>query len=132
MEDDKLYEIIEQFLSGAMTPEERDAFMQKMRGDTELLKKVEFERAMAYVSAKAERDSIHARLMDRYENQEKKSGSGLHGFTQEKDDKLIEFMNAAFIKNTDILSDDNDSVDIDWNELWEWVNKGNKGEKGDK
>lgn len=113
MEENKLYELINQYLTGKLTDKEKTEFISKMKADVELMKKVEIERSIAEISIDKEREKLKDRFTSRYnEERSNREELGISGFNQETDNRLIEYMNAAYMKNIDLLA--NDSEVIDW------------------
>jgi len=114
MEENTLYALIDRYLTGKLDDDEKEAFISKMKADVELMKKVEIERGITEIIQKEERDSLRERLMSRYtEERSSRKEQGIFGFNQDTDNKLIEYMNAAYIKNIDLLADDSDVLDME-------------------
>ena len=125
MEENKIYKLIEQYLTGRITDEEKQKFISKMKADVELMKQVEIERGIAEILINESRDKLKNRFLTRYtEQQAARHEIGINEFTAKTDDKLIEYMNAAYIKNIDLFANDSDVLNL------ETLLKFLEGEKG--
>jgi hypothetical protein len=122
---------IESYLTGKISDEKKQLFIEQMKEDVELLKKVEIERGLAKGSidlAKkkelVEKKELKNRFYQKYEDKEK--AGKLVQFSKKEDDKImLAYMNAAFAKNEDILANDSGVIE------WETIVKFLEGKKRD-
>jgi|TARA_B110000879_G_scaffold148679_1_gene192715 hypothetical protein len=119
MEEYKIYDIIDAYLTSSMSDEERNNFIIAIKKDVDLLKEVELNRAASIKIKSDEKQSLVDRFKSEYSP---KKETPVIPFSDEKDDSILDFMNAAFAKNMNLLQNDNSSVD------WETILKFLEGE----
>jgi endonuclease I len=122
MAENKNLNKIDAYLSSSLSDEEKKTFIDAVKKDVDLLKDLELSRAVAIKIRSEEKK----RLVDRFkEEYNTKQGAPTIPFSDEKDDRILEYMNAAFV-NTN-LSENKNSI-IDWETIVQFL----EGEDDDK
>ena len=116
MEENKMYNIIDADLSSSLSDEEKETFIDAVKKDVDLLKEVELNRAAAIKIRSEEKQS----LVDRFKNEfSQKKEAPIIPFSDERDDKILAFMNAAFSKNINLL--ENKKSSVDWETILQFL-----------
>ena len=116
MEENKMYKIIDAYLSSVLSDEEKKNFIDAVKKDVDLLKEVELNRAAAIKIRSEEKKSLVDRLRKEFSP---KKGVPIIPFSDERDNRILDYMNAAFVKNINLF-ENNDSV-IDWETILEFL-----------
>lgn len=113
MRDQKIYDLLDNYLKGQLNDEDRAMFIEKMKVDIDLMIETELERGLYIQTKLEEKMSLTERFSKRYDDRSTTSKGRLIEFSDKKDDKLLEFMNAAYAKNKEFLLSKDSDIDID-------------------
>lgn len=123
MKEEDIYFIIENYLTGKLNTEDRSKFISKMKNDVDILKKTEVERGMKELFLKEEKEKLELaqRFTKKYTSAQK--SAKLIEFNEKKDNRILDYMNAAYSNNIDLLG--NNSEVIDWETIVKFLDGGN-------
>lgn len=113
MENEKLYELLDNYLKGQLSDDDRATFINKMKEDIDLMIQTELERGLQIEARMSEKMRLTNKFADRYKARLTSNKGKLIEFTDQKDDRLLEFMNAAYAKNKEFLLSKDSDIDID-------------------
>lgn len=113
MKDEKIYDLMDKYLKGQLSDVDRATFIERMKADIELMRNTEQVRSLSKEVIMDEKMSLMDRLAKRYDEHQTPSKGKIIEFSDKKDDRLLEFMNAAYAKNKEFLLSKDSDIDID-------------------
>lgn len=115
MKKDDLVEMIDAYLRQTLSDKERSEFIEAIKKDVDQMIELETTRAVSIKTRSDEKKKLVDRFKQDYSSSKSvgnNTTSKVIPYTEERDDRILEFMNAAFAKNINIL--ENEESTIDW------------------
>ena len=117
MTHNELIDMIDLYLRDKLSEKERSRFVEAIKNDVDKMVELEISRAATVKMRNGEK----AELINRFKKEygAKNEAPLIPMYNEKRDNKILEFMNAAFAKNINLL-EHYDSV-VDWETILEFL-----------